>query len=238
MNTRDANTHQPMPTKQTEGSRLMRLVAFGLLALIINSCWLWWELAAVTVLSPYALCWYILIWALGSTVVGCLVGFGLTCWLEGGLKTRWLAGLILALLVVVCWAEWRILAPGLMLGALAGVSEQRLRALFLLLLAGCGGIYVANAAWVLALGSVRGYEAMQPGGGAAEVKVGGETWRGYKLEGPIPFFLPQAVLLLQINDGDIQFLYSGCCSTSPVVFSKSPCQWVDEVQQGSYYRLF
>ncbi len=226
------NTTHPQENRQSpagEDSRGIRFVAFILPAFAINTFWLWHEISSV-VEPGYAECWYILLLTLISTVPTYAAGFALSMALGRWLKPALLAGLLLAMLITACGLHWPIVIPGLVWGALAGIVEQKLRALALLLLAGCAAVYTVNAACIL-VGSLRARNKMQP------VQVGSECWRGHRVEGPIPFFISQEILLLQKNDGDIHVLYGGHRSTTPE-YAKDGPDWVEDVQAGRYHRLF
>ncbi len=62
-------------------------------------------------------------------------------------------------------------------------------------------------------------------------------WRGCPVEAPIPFFIPQDALLLQVSGGDIQLRYGGHRPFSPPLVTKD-ARWVSDMQRVNYYQLF
>ncbi len=227
-------------------SRFIRFVAFGLLALVINGFWMRFEVGEVVAELSYSDCWGILIWDLVGTLPAFAVGFALA--LLPGLRGRvgGLALLVLGLCIAAAWQQWNLLVPGLLLGALAGTVDAKLGPLFRRLLLGCAAVYVLNAACV-AVGLCCAYGAMQEGEAGEPLLVGTdeknlskehwEEWRGCPVEAPIPFFLPQDALLLQVDGGNIGLWYGGQRQSSPELAAKD-APWVRAMQQGRYYQLF
>ncbi len=236
----------PSSTQQTaKSSRGIRLLAFGLMALAINGFWQWCGLSDA-VEPGYALCWSILIWAVLGTVPAFALGFVLALCLERWGRAGVLALLILGLCIAAAWQQWNLLAPGLLLGALAGIADAGLGALFRRLLAGCAAVYALNATFVF-VGAICAFEPMQGGADMETVCVGTdeknlskehwEEWRGCKVEAPIPFFLPQDALLLQVNGGNIELRYGGHRPLLPE-WTKGGPDWVPDMQRGRYALIY
>ncbi len=231
------NEQSPEREVAQEDSRCIRFVACGMLALLVHALWLRAEVLEAVGSMSYGMCWYILLWTLISAGVACWMGFALAFWLGCRVKPALLAMLVVGLLVTICWLQWALLAPGLMLGALAGVPERKLRAFFLLLLTGCVAVYGLNVAGLLA-GCWRSYGVIQRGEihACESVQVEGECWRGRMQKAFIPFFLPQDALLLQVEGGEIQGWYGGHRSTTPGYTTGA--DWVQDMQRGRYCRVF